>query len=664
MLNQTSLIIKGEDIESLYSRGTSGTTYDPVSVCPPNGLTQADQVRFAPWGIQSRPGYETFSLFTAISNVVQVIPYETNKATSLSQPITGYFVVSHNGGNTSVYDSNAAVPATPIDTVAGQTFYVSLITIYNRIAFTYHDYRVGAGVGTGASTYQVYKIGDAASRDNGGGLVDITTGPTTFVSSATAGNVTVGQHIFGVIGVTSTGHIGRLNGVSETNVFTISTANKSVDAANIPLGGAEVTERWILASRVISGTYSGNPEDYEVFFVTKIADNVTTSLTFNFTDESLVDSADYLYDLASSLSSGLNFTFYAERLISWGSGIINSNEVGPHVLRISEKGKPESVSDSHGYLTVFPDDGTYGIVNAWEYKGLLVIQKGNKTLVTRDNGDDPNTWEVEIVDGINGGLLYGVSRAMSQIGSTRVDYSVFLNSFGVQVFDGKVADIPLSWKIDRLWQEISEASNFYKFQIIDIPRARLFLICVLGTTEGALAYLLACDYSKGLSWQTVRWSKWKYTDNSIAPVWIALKDNTNFLMVDEQGTDIVNTPIGEVATELLEDAGSDISGGVVITGELPFDAEMNSYQYVNIRMRGRFTAVTASDWVKDGGSTNSLQAIPSARNLSSDVTQLIVKQTSFFPRVKLSFTSNNSNFFNLKRIAVFGNKSTSDLVNP
>lgn len=667
MKDQKALILKGEDFDSLYSRGTSGTSYDPVSACPPNGFTQADQIRYTPWGLQCRPGTAAFSLFSAITNIAQIIPYQTNKSTTLAQPITGYFIVSHAGGNTNVYDSNAAVPANAIDTVAGHTYYISLITIYNRIAFTYHDYTQGAGAGTGAGVYQVYQPGDALSRDNGRGTVNIVTAGTNFASSATAGNVTVGDHIFGVVGITRTGHISVLRGVSEANKFNIATASKSVDATNLPLGGAEVVERWILASRVISGTYSGNPEDYEVFFVHKVADNTTVNVTFDFTDESLVDSADYLYDITETSPCGINFTFYADRLISWGTGITSiagENVASLHFLRISEKGKPESVSDSHGYLAVFPDDGTNGVLNAWEYKGLLVIQKGNKTLVTRDNGDDPNTWDIDIVDGINGGLIYGVSRSLSQIGSTRVDYAILLNQFGVHQFDGKFGDIPLTWKIERLWQKISENSLFDRSQIIDIPTAKLFVILVRGATEFDEGFLLVCDYSKGLGWQTVRWSVWILHSASIDPIWIALNTNTQLLILDKPGGDVASMIIGTEDSELLTDYSLPIENGTLITGELTFDNEMNTYQNVNIRMRGRFSGVVTLEWVKDGGSTTTLQSIPSARNLSSDVTQVIINQPGFFPRIKFTFGCDATDFFNLKRLVLFGNESAVDLANP
>src|SRR3970282_1953000 len=207
MKDQNAIVIKGEDFDGLYARDVSGTTYNPQDPCPKNGWTTAHQVRFLPWGLQDRPGTDAFTLFGTIAeDIVQILPYHTNQQGSPGSAIDGYFIVEHDspGNATNVYDSNAAVPSTPIYTLASPTWYMSFIVLFGRIAFTLHNYSTGA-----LASYQVYKPGWAASRDNGG--VTLGLGGVNFASSGTAGNVTQGVHVFGLAYETNTGHISAIS---------------------------------------------------------------------------------------------------------------------------------------------------------------------------------------------------------------------------------------------------------------------------------------------------------------------------------------------------------------------------------------------------------------------------------------------------------------------
>lgn len=465
--------IRIKEFESLFARGVSGTSYNPIDATPINGLTTADNIRYFPWGIGKRPGYDSLTVLAHSGTIRQIIPYSTNNTTT-SAIITGYLLVTYDSGGalTRVYDSNAAVPTTPIRTEGGNWF-VSIIVIFGRIYFTFHDYSTA-----NIDSFQKYIPGQAASADNGGN------GPSlagiNFASSGTAGIVTQGIHVFGVAYETNTGHITAVSTVTgiDVNFFTLANANQQVTATGLPNPlPANVTKVHILASRLVVNS-SGNPTDYELFFAAEYTAIVPGTLTFNFSDESLQDSADYLYDTFGSLYCQLGFTWYSNRMIAWGEKYNSGATLGPSVLRVSEPGKPETYSLSHGFVEVFKDDGSTGIRNAFEYKGLLIIQKENKTFVTRDNGDHPNTWQVDILDGVIGGVLNGSVRSLDTIGNVKSDYTVSVTKSGVYLFDGKYSDIPLTWKIERLWQGYAERSKYNQYQIVDIPSAKHFLIRV------------------------------------------------------------------------------------------------------------------------------------------------------------------------------------------
>jgi hypothetical protein len=658
MKDQKAFPIQGKDFDGLYARGVSGNTYDP-NECPSNGFTVASQVRYTPWGIQGRPGTETFTpfVFPAGGTVVQILPYHTNNATT-GAIINGYFIVEHTVFPlTNVYDSNAAVPGTPIKTVGG-AFWVSFIVLFGRIAFTFHDFVTGQIAGF----FQVYKPGQAASRDNGG------SGPTlagvNFASSGTAGHVTQGIHVFGLAYEFDTGHISPLGTVTGTDVnfFTLANANQQVTATGLPAAfPANVAALWIVASRLVVNS-SGNAPDYEVFFVKKIT-VAAAAVTFDFTDESLEDSADYLFDLFARLFAPLGFTYYAGRLICWGESYNAGNTIGPSCLRVSETEDPESFSISHGFVEVFRDDGDSGVKSCWEYKGLLIIQKENRTFVTRDNGDDPNTWQVDVLDGTIGGVLFGIAKTSNQVGAIRTDYTISIGRNGVYLFDGKFNEIPLTWKIERLWQQISEQSQYLTYQILDIPTAKLLIFkvwepIVIEVTP-ARPYMLVCDYSKGLSYQTVRWSQWFFTDDAGSqndPIWLAMEDRNNMRMVvnNSAGT-LLNMIIGTEKTEI----NAFFSDGELTSGELNPDEELNKYHWLKVKLRGVFGTVTGMNWLF-GSTTNTLN-LPQAVT-ESDVTMIQINQLSYFPQFQILFGASFGETFRLKQIVYFSQKNAQDIL--
>lgn len=667
MIDQKALIISGPNLDGLWDRGTSGSNARgpyPGNTCPINGFTESLDIRYFPWGCKTRQGYLNLgSIAGSWTNIRQVVAYNTNKLAGASTTvISGYLVVS----GTNIYDSLAPVPSTAIAAI-GATDYISIVTLFGRIYITEHDFNTSDSI---ATPIVYFPATGGAARNIAGTPTAL--GAATFVSSATAGNVVTGTHVFGVTFETNSGHI---MGISSANVgaFNILGVSKSVDAAVIPLGPAGTTKRHIVASKVITG-YSGDPTDYEVFFVAEIPNNVATTLTFNFTDESLVDSADYLYEIQATPLPGLGFIWYSERLISWGEDWFNTSNLGPSYLRVSEKGKPEAYSDTVGFVSVYPDDGQYGIKVAFEQEGLLVICKENKTYVTRDNGGDPNTWQVDALDATIGSTVFGVTKSLDTTGAAKSGKTVVVSRPGVYLFQGQFLERPLSWKIERRWKTFSEDTSFLQAQIIDIAQVKLFVIAVGDTNSGLVTKLAVCDYSRGLNWQDVRWSIWDTFDDVN---FITLPDyktlyfcsGVNTINYFVLGTNINDYPNGDDDN----DAGHRITPRIT-TAELKFDDILNRYQIVQARLRGfaGVQTVETTDYTVDltigddtlsatDGSGNNIitrfAPVNAMTSISPEVVKSRINFSGYYPRISITWSGQ---LFELRQLVISGKVSSED----
>lgn len=574
-------------MEGLWDRDSSIGGLQTGTVVPKNGFRESKQVRYFPWGCKTRQGYEGIDVDAAWTAIRQIEQYSTNNVTT-GAVLNGYLIVSGNG----IYDSASPTPGTSIYAISSNN-YISIITIFGKIFITEHNLNKGDN-----KFVHIYIPGSGvATRAAGGDAADI--GAANFVSSGTAGNVTQGVHIFGIAYETNSGHIVKIDWIPATptlssiGAFTLANAAQQVTATGIPVSlSTAVTKRHILASRVIA-TYSGNPSDYELFFVATIPNNTATTLTFNFTDESLVDSADYLFDILVGLPCGVGFTWYSNRLLAYGEdyATLASVSVSPSTIRASFPGKPEAFSSIDGFIDVFKDDGEYGLKNVFEQDGLLACLKDNKTYATRDNGGVPNTWEVASIDYTLGSTVFGVSKAVGTTGSSKSGKTIVSTRGGVFIFQGQYVDRALTWKIENRWRTVAERSAYILTQIIDIAQAKLFLVAVgdpdVEEEDPVTAYWLVCDYSLGLSWDKVRWSEWRPVD----PVrFMTLHTGTNLYFVSG-GANVYSMTIGTPDDyTLLTDNGSRIPNCEIRTAEFKYDESLNQYQISGMRLRGKASA--------------------------------------------------------------------------
>jgi hypothetical protein len=171
-------------------------------------------------------------------------------------------------------------------------------------------------------------------------------------------------------------------------------------------------------------------------------------------------------------------------------------------------------------------------------------------------------------------------------------------------------------------------------------------------------YILACDYSKGLSYQTVRWSPWLFSNNDgVAndPVWLAMEDRNNMRMVVNNSSTLLNMIIGTEATEI----NASFTDGELTSGELNPDEELNKHHWLKVKLRGVFGTVTGMNWLF-GSTTNTLNLPQTSQE--SDVTMIQINQLSYFPQFQILFGASSGNTLRLKQIVYFSKQNAQDIL--
>jgi hypothetical protein len=370
----------------------------------------------------------------------------------------------------------------------------------------------------------VYKgDGATAARVAGGAGPINADGIMTAVNSATAGNVAAGVHILGIAYITDTGFVSVI-GPPTLAVVTADGTHK-VDLATIPKSGLSyVTDRWIVATKAIpTATYNGDTLGYEFFFVQKIGDNTTTSLTINFFDTELLDSADELFDFFTNPPAFGGMSTYHGRLIGWNpASAIDS-------VYASNVGTPEAIDQVDGLILLAASE--YGITIAQEYRDVLYICRANQTFGASDNGDIASNWSIVTIDEGIGCGKHGIPE-IGDIGqSISQEQLIMVNNAGVFAFNGLFSRPELSYKIqDYIIANFGFTLGSIHAQVaIDSRVTRIYI------TLPDLNLILVGDYRNGLSPKSIKWVKWTF---GFEPSCIALFTDPNVLLIGSRtGTD-------------------------------------------------------------------------------------------------------------------------------
>lgn len=495
----------------LYKRGSDEN-------CPLDHFTDCDNIRFEPSSVLSRAGLEVFetdsgSIFAFLDIVRLYVFNRANSHELLALDTAGNF-----------YHSGSPTPLVPILTIPGCTDF-TFVGVANRAYISpiqddmgMEDEFVYMYMGDGSPARKA-----AGERPTGTAMVGAN-GDTTDVK------LQAGVHIYGVVYLTDTGFKTGI-GPDELTVFTATGAHK-LDLSNIPVSPDDfVIARIIVGSRTINPVeYAANPNplDYELFFIPdgQINDNVTTVLNdIDYLDSELLESAAPLLDLLDEIPAVANLTTYHDRVVASNSFGEFSEDVDLDTsynwvtLRVSNKGEPEAFNAVTGIIQA-PQDG-YKLTCAQEYRDVLYVFKNVRTYSYVDNGDDPSTWPLTVIDQGTGASLHGVATVLDS-GGINIDFLILINYNGLVLFTGTYIKPEFTWKIETAWMELNR-DEFNEMQIVNDSLSKQ-IFCVLPNNK-----ILLGDYSEEFSNTKIKWAYWTFTAPLVVTT-LALR-NVNELVV-------------------------------------------------------------------------------------------------------------------------------------
>jgi hypothetical protein len=470
-----------EDIQGLWSRGS-------VDDVPINHLSVCNNCNFSGKDITPRDGLSAVisldngihgPLRRAIAFFVYSSDVKAVSQTSTIYPVlylsqSGFLMDASTSPNTVVKDFSGYTPI-PNGFVAIEAFSrVYISPLFNNEPITDFVY-----YWDGTNFFKLAGVAPGA-------------GPT--LAQANPGIVNAGVHGVAVSFQYADGFLSPPSPI--TNIT--STGVNDIELTAIPTGGANVV------ARVLLMTLSNQ---LELFFVPggTIAGNVTTTGTINVYDTSLIESADYLNDVMTSVPACNAIKFYNGRMVYIGRYDF------PFLVMISDELLFDSISSVGGIINIPRGSAhTNSPSSALVINTILYILKPFGTYQTQDNGGDPNTWGVTIIDSALGSYDNGVTTFSSGLsGQDTLDISFIAHPRGLLLFNGSYSDPPLSYKIDTLWKNATQVGFNLIRTANDIVNKRLWII--VSTTQ-----MLMMDYSNGMTPQAVRWSIWGFP-NTIWP---------------------------------------------------------------------------------------------------------------------------------------------------
>ena len=367
--------------------------------------------------------------------------------------------------------------------------------------------------------------------------------PTTGVTAndGATGWVDAGVHQFGVCFVTDTGFITRpgqsISGVFTPTVYT-APGSKEVNLSGIPTGGSDVVARYIVVTKANETLFYFAPGGL-------INDNTTTTLTLNFYDTDLLLSADYLFDLYETIPAatiaGALYTFHSRLFLAPGN----------NTALVSLPSDPESIDEIDGVITL--PNPAYNTIRAFcQLYDTLYLVKSTGIASTYDNADVPSTWVVTEIDGTHGGFQNSISTiSVTNVALGQNEMFLLCDLGGIFIFNGATSVIPLTWKIDDIWQMITPA-GLPNITIMNDPFKEVFyvLIPTQGSSEANL--LLVGDYTEGLSPMVIKWTMftfpftpcsialYNFDDGNGTPAYslkVASQDNQFVFKIEDRFTD-------------------------------------------------------------------------------------------------------------------------------
>lgn len=277
-----------------------------------------------------------------------------------------------------------------------------------------------------------------------------------------------------------------------------------IDLTAIPVGPAYVTRRLILATRADEEEFFFIPN--KVGCVSEINNNTATTTTVDFDDTELIASADYLFDLLEAIPAGSGMAKYRGRIAI----------AAPYLPGITERVLVSNIDDIEsfnwvsGYIQVQTERDSNEVHTLFVLRDTLYMAKGTGTFGTEDNGGNPSTWAVTVVDAVVGCWTYGASAfTQTQSSPDTGDIIVVASVPGVYFFDGVYRRPELSWKIEALWRRIN-FNFFHRVTVTHDPWRHKIYITVPLDSATEPNVLLVCDYTDGRDKENVKWGAYTF----------------------------------------------------------------------------------------------------------------------------------------------------------
>lgn len=463
------------EFNGLWRRGDIDST-------PHDHFSDCNNIQFIQGGFEWRSGIDT------------AIPIPNVRMYTFVQETGSSILALDVDGN--IYDSGSATPTVPILTIAGMTDF-GYVSIGGRAYLTPSN-----GV-TGLAGEFVYVYeGDGSSARKAAG--DAPTGTLVAANSGTAGNVELGVHVFGVVFETDSGFLTSIGPTDQVTLPSVTAdGTKKVDISGIPVSASStVVNVHVVATKAIPSTfYNGDTRGYEFFFIPgAIVANGVTTLTVNFFDSELLESADHLFDLFDEIPAGVGLSTYHGRMVVWATATDISTAY------LSSEGEPEAINQVDG-LIIFPLDGN-PLTVMQEFRDVLYGFKQTRTNAWNDNGDVPSAWPMTVLDQGLGCSLHGMGTVLDS-GGVNIDYLILTNYTGVMLFNGAFVRPELTWKIHDFWEGSNTASgiNFSNFNTIQLLNDTVSQVLYILLPDGKM---LIGDYQNGLDPKNIRWTFWTF----------------------------------------------------------------------------------------------------------------------------------------------------------
>lgn len=455
---------------------------------PLNHFRDCENIKFgAGPGFSTRDGVDVYEhQAVPLGNILRIYNYPTAEdGNTLLVLIDGgeiYHVISE------------SVVFGPLLTIAAMTDF-GFVQYAGRAYITPFTTYDGIEKGLENEFLYVY-VGDGATNARKAGITAPVNEPgDTFAVSQGTGTTDAGFHIFGVVYETDTG---ALSGIGPIGFLpTITSDGNGISFSDIPVSpSADVVARHLVATRVIPD-YNGDETGYSFYFIPDgtISNNTATTLAnVSFFDNQLLDDATYLLDIFAEIPAGVNLCIYHNRLV------LNTTFDDISICLVSAINEPENINQVDGLL-IAPLDGN-PLTITQDMRDVLYGFKRNRTISWVDNGDEPASWPMSIVDYAMGAPVHGIAKVLDS-GATSIDYLLVAAFQGIQVFNGTYMSPELSWKIKDFWFDLNR-DDFRRIQMINDPISKNLYV----TLPDYL--MLVGNYNIDIDPQKIRWTIWRF----------------------------------------------------------------------------------------------------------------------------------------------------------